>query len=66
MHARSLRHVLTHDRASEQQALPASHDAEQSVRKHTFLFFFIYKNEATRTPTIDFGDQHTYQLYYTL
>lgn len=31
-----------------------------------FLIFLIYKNEATRTPTIDFGDQDTNQLYYTL
>lgn len=29
-------------------------------------FSLIYKNEATRTPTIDFGDQYTNQLYYTL
>lgn len=31
-----------------------------------FLIFLIYKNEATRTPTIDFGDQYTNQLYNTL
>ena len=30
------------------------------------VIFLINKNEATRTPTIDFGDQYTNQLYYTL
>ena len=31
-----------------------------------FILILIYKNEATRTPTLDFGDQYTNQLYYTL
>lgn len=29
-------------------------------------FLYIFKNEATRTPTIDFEDQYTNQLYNTL